>query len=777
MTRLGSAFLLLQVAVWAGCSGQPCESSSECGSDELCGVGARCQALSCSETYYAIDPADGSCRPLPGCGNREDVRGWKRCDDPCAALGEYACISDPRCQPAYATEGPNNCVATDANQVDRSAPPPNPPGFIGVGGCGGPRTFAGCRANPLRVDPCAGLDERGCTLNPGCAGFLIGDCGANCPPTVNNGYLCHTKSCSELTTKEQCDARPECTRNPNEGEFDTFYGCYEPGFSSCIGMDEATCVKHPECHAVGEPCYCPPNVTCVCGGGKFLFCEPDDGLTRCNSDAECGADQRCNNDEACAPAVGSSPFLGVGFFPPGTAPASVTLSIPNGGDTDCAGLCVPRGCGGNGEQNCVADPTCEAIYTLNCSPYGGGGFGPESSFADTTGVCGFFPSGAPMAVNSDGSCPPCEPTFAQCVERAVTPEVDADVSLLQRDPAILDAPAFSFANVMTLLAGKQDPSDFVERWLSQLGADVAVADKLAIQRFGASAFVGELPRRPDGKLDLDRIGFQVTSLVNRIDLAGANDCGEARITYALRQGVADRTNRMTVIVELRQPDDGSHCTATARRWIGLSKLKGEALLLGYASLFGPLLDPEHLNQVRTNEFLISSERLLMRRAALPTPWELREWHLVNGQLELALSKQAVDPIVATDPAFYDWFKTNRDAIRQKRVVIPEKYLAVTSSENGSRIGILGVNPMTGPNDFTPEAFAAEQSLNMMACAGCHTTETNSVFTHVAERWNGTGRAKISEFLRRELLTRRNHLVQVGLGRLDDSARRQVKPTH
>src|SRR5262249_43801218 len=157
---------------------------------------------------------------------------------------------------------------------------------------------------------------------------------------------------------------------------------------------------------------------------------------------------------------------------------------------------------------------------------------------------------------------------------------------------------------MAQLAGGKDPAGFVDAWLKQLTVDMTVGDKLAPARPQAAAYLATLPRLADGRLDLDHIGFQVTSLSNRIDLAGQHDCGEARITYALAGGVSDRFHRMTVIVELRQPDDGTRCEATARRWIALGKLKGDALTFGFVEIFGPLLDPASLNQIRTNEFLV-----------------------------------------------------------------------------------------------------------------------------------------------------------------------------
>ena len=48
-----------------------------------------------------------------------------------------------------------------------------------------------------------------------------------------------------------------------------------------------TCLAHAECHPVGTHCYCPPLASCACSGGKFLFCEPEDGVRHCVSDDDC----------------------------------------------------------------------------------------------------------------------------------------------------------------------------------------------------------------------------------------------------------------------------------------------------------------------------------------------------------------------------------------------------------------------------------------------------------------------------------------------------------
>jgi hypothetical protein len=789
-TTLGFA---LVAATLAGCTAKPCNTTSQCGSGEVCAA-ATCQALSCSSVYYAIDPSDGSCRPLPACGNRDDVRGWALCNDPCTGMAENDCIADPRCQPAYITD-PNSATCSSGDEVFAAgqlngAIPSN---------CGGSRTFAGCRANQLRVDPCAGLDPVSCQKDSRCiAEFPPTDEGCDCPVAPDGGTTCNcpaipaspvecrVKGCSDYTTALDCRKDSNCTLEggtttfpgfsagstttnsnapPPVGADEPFYGCYDKGFGSCFDMDESTCLRHSECHPVGGPCYCPAGASCACGGGKFVLCEPDDGLQRCNSDNDCGSDQRCNNDEQCAPPVNGTPqpvFNGVGPVPDGLT----TQSDPAA--PSCPGLCVPKGCSGDQEKRCVGDPSCEPIYALECSPYGGG-FGGED--APPSFACGGFNGGPNEGAGTpalvDGQCAPCEPSFVACQDRQVGSVVDAEKSVLILDPEVIDTPELSFASVMTALAGNQDPATFVTNWLAQIGESVTVDGKTAERRQNASIYMRYWPRLADGRFDPANLGFQVTSLSNRIDLAGPHDCGEARITYAFAKGLTDRRHRMTIIVELGQPDDGTGCAATAAKWVALSKLSGDALRTAALAIYQPLLAPEHVNQVRTNEFLVGP----MTNTFPQIPWQLREWHIgSDGALQLALSKQALDPTVTTDPTFMNWVAANQDAIHAQTVKIPAQFLAVTSSEDGSQIQ-LQVAPDGSFDSVSNAAF------NQMSCAGCHTTVTNSAFAHVGERFNGTERAKISDFLRTQLPIRANLLFRISQRGIDGPTRAAPKSVH
>jgi hypothetical protein len=212
--------------------------------------------------------------------------------------------------------------------------------------------------------------------------------------------------------------------------------------------------------------------------------------------------------------------------------------------------------------------------------------------------------------------------------------------------------------------------------------------------------------------------FHTTSLANRLDLASIGNCGEARITFALDSAYVNGDQRMTIIVELKVPDDGAQCRTVAQQWAELSYIDDlptrKAQLI---SLYQALLAPAHLGQVRTNEFINLPGNL---------PWELREWHLnAQGMLSLAPVKQTVQPALGQNADFLTWVNNNLAPIADGTVVIPDTYLAANSAENGGRLQLQG--------DADPKVLAAENSLNALACAGCHLTETQSPFVHVGER--------------------------------------------
>jgi hypothetical protein len=71
----------------------------------------------------------------------------------------------------------------------------------------------------------------------------------------------------------------------------------------------------------------------------------------------------------------------------------------------------------------------------------------------------------------------------------------------------------------------------------------------------------------------------------------------------------------------------------------------------------------------------------------------------------------------------------------------------------------------------PVVLGVEKSVNGLACAGCHLTETKSPFVHIGERlakkvggqYRPVGRAVIDDFLQKELVKRTAVLTRVLTG--------------
>lgn len=720
-----------------GC-GKPCETTAQCGDGEAC-VAASCHAVTCETPVLLRDPRSGACVALSGCFLTADQRAWRSCgEDPCVSLSENACIDDRRCQPIY---------------LDRSAPAPSDQPFpterVACGGGGAPtepglapgvnngeapkhrgtldgigcgvvrsRSFSGCRAVPqvkeLPARACVELTAAECKARPDCSTFN-GDIDIavpvpDLPPGVN-------------LPKDlgQCHARAVVSTDP----------------AACAGSDAASCLLNPSCQPVGTSCFCPPGARCECDRGRILVCQPNDRLRRCTSNAECRSDERCDNDEACSEPRNFAP----------NAAGTPGGPTPTPGQSSCLGSCVPKGCAGMGENQCNASAGCDGgSYGTVCRPKpycqgkprpDGGPDGPDGPVTD------------PAAPGTGSECG-CDNEFKGCAPAAPIGTVRAERSLLVRDPEIVDAPAFRIDQVLARLAPAGRGAEFVQRWFNGFTTTRTLpGGATAAARPGFAQFLSELATagaaNPAGLAQR----FHTTALINRVDLAGPGDCGEARITYALNSAYTNGNARMTIIVELGVPDDGAACRTVAQRWAELSLIEDSAeRLRRLTAIYDQLLTPARLNQIRTNEF--------QNRKGIE-PWELREWKLgADGMLDLAPVKQTVPAGVAPSAELLAWVRGSRAELLAGKAVVPERFLAAVSTENGGRVRL--------PTDLKD----VEKPLNEISCAGCHLTETRSPFVHIGERLGKrqgntfvpAGRAVIDEFMQKELVQRAANLETI-----------------
>lgn len=738
MRRTGIAFLWGLAAMWlVGCN-KPCATTSDCNQGDVC-TAAICRALSCEEAIFATDPASGACVALSGCFLTPEQRSWQTCsEDPCAGLAETSCITDARCQPGYA--------APDLENPSSSTGPGGDiffPGTLG-GGCGftdgiepGPRDANG-------IFPAPGVNNGS---QPKHGGFA-----QSCNPGKSRVYagcravpqIAPQRSCAELTAS-QCQLRSDCSTSLGTSSGGSLPPdiavpgvptrslgqCFElhPRQTSCAFSDALSCLTNPECQAIGTRCYCPPGGKCDCSGGTFLGCENNDRLPRCSSSAQCGAGERCDNDEAClAPRTfTSTPMPPAGPGAPG-----------------CLGTCVPTGCAGLGEQQCNANPSCDAgRYGTVCrpkpycaSPNGEVIFDLTTSEGDGTGrSCG------------------CDSEFIGCAPQSPLMNLSAERSLLVRDAAIIDDPTFSLQSVLTQLAPPGQVDAFVSSLVSQVGSGKQVTSGATTKaRMGFSKFSQDLGTTTGLAGRFTKI-MATTALINRLDLASAGNCGEARITFAMTSAYTNGNQRMTLIVELKVPDDGNGCKQVAQRWAELSLIDDAAERRAkLIALYSELLTPGNLGQLRTNEFV----NLTGGEA-----WELREFHIspATGLLDLVPVAQTVDPSQASNTALLGWVAANAASLKAGTAVIPAQFLAGASTENGARLTL---------DKLTTDRTELEKSVNSLACAGCHLTETKSPFVHIGERlatrvgteYRPVGRAVIDDFLQKELPKRAALLTQV-----------------
>ncbi len=744
------AWMFGLAAVWLlGCD-TPCETTAQCGDDGMC-VAALCQPLTCEKTIFAVDPTSGECVPLSGCFMSEAQRSWHTCgDDPCLGQDETSCIADARCQPVYSnpqvessrTRGLGGVVdaSIGCGEVNTSEPKRSPDGQLAAAGVNNgeapkhrqdrscfpadnsARVFSLCRAVPSipKQRRCELLTDAECKLRRDCM---------NNPP--NSGGISFGGTTQPVPAPGPVGqpGRRDVNTPPDDSVLFDRGQCFtrhEPPAESCAGASGSACLLSPGCQPIGSHCYCPPGGRCDCGGGEFLACEGNDRLRRCTSNAECGANERCDNDEACiTPRTFSSP----------------PSRDAQPGSASCIGACVPRGCAGMGERMCNEHPECD-----------GGSYGT---------VCRPKPycrSGGVLDLSPDSSSCGCDAEFVGCAEQKPLSELRSERSLLVRDPEIIDDPAFSIDRVFGRLAPAGKVDEFTRALLRQIGENKLLSNGASTQsRQGYLTFLNEL--KPDTAGVSARLAgvMHTTALINRIDLAKPGSCGEARLTYALTRAYSDGNQRMTMIVELRVPDDGNGCRSVAQRWAELSLYDSPAERRSrLIALYDELLSPAHLGQLRTNEFL--------NRTALE-PWELREFHLDGGGLpELVPVAQSVDTRWRDSSAFLAWVRENSSALHAGNAEVPRQYLAASSREDGGRLLLSGSDGVLR---------TAENDLNAQSCAGCHLTETKSPFVHIGERlgkrlpgsmsYQPIGRAVIDSFLQKELVTRAANLRKLQSG--------------
>lgn len=288
------------------------------------------------------------------------------------------------------------------------------------------------------------------------------------------------------------------------------------------------------------------------------------------------------------------------------------------------------------------------------------------------------------------------------------------------------APYWTFKHLMTQMSGKVPPSKFVENWLNQWLEDQTVGHGVAVARSAMNDLIIAPWRKASGggKLDLNKAPFKLLAIVNRMDLRSVDgtevrSAGEGRLVFGTLDSEGKPLGRgFYIIFEYNLAASNLHeLNQWAGKWERLqahpieSRRYSDELSKITRSFTDRQLGPDkhsfHLNQVRTNE------------VALGRPWELREFKIIEDQPTLTQVPVAGTP----DFEFFNNTKQGRQTLG-----------AILQLMDGLPDSILGSSaPTPFGVPWKPANVTSDQrhQFALFTCSGCHHTETDALFTHIA----------------------------------------------
>src|SRR5258705_161561 len=314
------------------------------------------------------------------------------------------------------------------------------------------------------------------------------------------------------------------------------------------------------------------------------------------------------------------------------------------------------------------------------------------------------------------------------------------------------------------------PEDFTMHWLSSW-IIAQEANGFIVNEPGRAAalqtrIVDSWQRLSGVTLDVDQFPARLLAIVNRPDLADkigygvAGSAGEGRFVFGLLEKSAGGgcfPLAFTVILEYGIA--GGSCSAVKvwhQRWKDLdanplgSTAYNDALatithdFTEHGTKPSQLPNQSSLNQLLTNEI------------ALDAVWQLREFRLQSsGTLDLVTVKQTPDDgfrngaIGTATVAMY--IVAHAAEIAAGKHLVPERFPGILNPFLGAKsdapFGAFWNAPglTVPPIDPAVDPAEARRMFSLSTCNGCHTGETNTVFTHVSVRNAGTA-AVLSGFL-------------------------------
>lgn len=304
-----------------------------------------------------------------------------------------------------------------------------------------------------------------------------------------------------------------------------------------------------------------------------------------------------------------------------------------------------------------------------------------------------------------------------------------------RTSNLYDGP-WSFRWLMERLSADSGllPNQFVEAWLQQFRLTAVPGTSVPLRdRRGADDLLARWRKDASGHIDLADSPFRLLAIVNRIDKGTSlGDMGEGRFVFALVDPDTHEPMSMTVIFEFHLPGQPKTTTTdhkqrqrNAMKWHALASLpfghSYNAALQQITDAFVTTYGTASLNQLRTDEIALAGQTLLPGQPGpeAGAPWELREFKIRNGLLQVSPVQGTADDRLNGDPGFAQYLVDHAADVLAGKLVLGD-YAGYTSTESFSqtRWSFPDVGGQPFPDDVRG-AFARG------TCNGCHNAEQQS----------------------------------------------------
>jgi hypothetical protein len=320
--------------------------------------------------------------------------------------------------------------------------------------------------------------------------------------------------------------------------------------------------------------------------------------------------------------------------------------------------------------------------------------------------------------------------------------------------------AWTFGGVIQGVFGTADRatlSNLVTQWLNQWMNDQTVnGDTVPARPFTMSDVVNPWLAASGGvTLDMTKAPFRLSAIIARLDLrqnaahGGVETAGEGRFIFNLLDS-AGRATPFNAILELGLD---AHGCADVLNWAGTYHALGglpfgpnfnaglQTITDRFAAINASPGKPNGsaINQVRTNEIFFSDSQ-----------WEQREFHLAPGSgspAPLVEAATALTPrrFLNHQQVIANFVNANTAAILANNYTVPLSFggAPFLGAAGQELRGVSWDGPTPACSKITNKS--ARSVLSLGTCAGCHSGETGTPFTHVDLRQPGAP-AALSSFL-------------------------------